>query len=98
MAARKPCQHVGEPGQRIDPVQLGSDPAPVWWLFRSLRGSGCQENALAQQVQACPTIHLALDQLEAVDLPLGLAAAPGQAQGGPNRGAVLAEVSSDTRN
>ena len=38
-----------------------------------------------QQVEAGAAVALPLHQLEAVDLPLGLTAAPGLGQGGPDR-------------
>jgi hypothetical protein len=38
--------------------------------------SGSEEDTAAQEVEAGASVHLALDQLELVDLPLCLSAAP----------------------
>src|SRR3982750_4899460 len=66
-----------------------SGPPPLVWLSRSLRGSCCQEHALAEQVEAGATVHLPLDQLEPSDLALGLAAAPGRRERRPDCSTVL---------
>lgn len=71
--------------------------APVWWVFRTLRGSCRHQNAASQQVEAGATIALPLQQLEAVDLALSLAAAPRLAQGGSDRRAVRLQPGSERR-
>ena len=53
------------------------DPPPVKWLFVEFGGLGCEEEAATQQVELGPAVHGALEQLQAVDLPLVLPAAPG---------------------
>lgn len=57
-----------------------------------LGGSRCEEEAATQEVELGSAIHRTLQQLEAVDLPLVLSAAPGQAKSGTNSGPVLSEV------
>ena len=49
--------------------------APFPWFFRTLRGSSGEDHASSQEINAGATVALALDQLEPVDLPLGLATA-----------------------
>jgi hypothetical protein len=44
---------------------------------------------VAKQVEAGAAVHLPLQQLEAGDLALGLAVAPGRGERGADRGAVL---------
>src|SRR5687767_12898091 len=58
-------------------------------LSRTLRGSGGKQGATAEQVEAGAAVHLPLQQLEAGDLALSLAVAPGRGQRGANRGTVL---------
>ena len=41
-----------------------------------------EEHALAQEIELGAAIHLALEQLEAIDLPFNGSLAPGVAQGG----------------
>ena len=45
----------------------------------------------AQEVDLCPAIHGALDQLQAGDLAFGLAVAPRGGESGPDGGKVLAK-------
>jgi hypothetical protein len=47
------------------------------WILLTLRGSGRQNHAACQEIEACPSIALALDELEPVDLTFGLASTPG---------------------
>ena len=63
-------------------------------LFRPGRGvgSGGLEHLLAQQVEACASIHAALDQLETVVLPLDLPVAPGLRDCGLNSCLVLTQT------
>ena len=67
------------------------DPPPLKWFIAKFGGS-CGEEAPAKQVELGAAVHGPLQQLEAVDLPLGLAAAPGQAERGADRGPVLVEA------
>src|SRR3954470_24922977 len=62
---------------------------PLLRLSRALRGSGGEQGAVAEQVEAGAAVHLPLQQLEAGDLTLGLAVAPGRGERGADRGAVL---------
>src|SRR5215217_2132260 len=64
---------------------------PLHWFIAEFGGS-CGEEAPAKQVELSAAIHGPLQQLETVDLPLGLAAAPGQAECGADRGPVLVEA------
>ena len=57
-----------------------TDLAPPDRFFRILRGSGGEENASAEQVEAGPSIHLALDEFELVHLSFGLPIAPGESE------------------
>ena len=61
-------------------VEAGIDPV---WLLLTLRGSCGDDHAALEQIEACSSVALALDELEAVDLTFGLAAARGFGQGGP---------------
>jgi hypothetical protein len=54
---------------------LGSSALLVLW--RQVTGSD------TQQVQRCPSIHLAFQDLQAIDLPFSLAITPGQFQSRP---------------
>ena len=49
---------------------------PRFGFLRTLRGSRGQEGSSPEQIQAGSAVHLTLEQLEAVDLPLSLPAAP----------------------
>ncbi len=51
--------------------------------------SGREEEASGQQIEAGPAEHLALEQLQAVDLPFNGALAPGQRHPGPDSGIIL---------
>ena len=55
---------------------------PSCWFSRASRGSSRKQNAPPEQVEAGVTIRLALDQFQSVDLPFGLAVAPGRGEGG----------------
>src|SRR4051794_27357043 len=66
---------------------------PVRRLSRPLRGSGGKQYAMAEQIEAGATVHLAFDQLEPGDLALRLATAPGCGDCGADRGAVLLQPS-----
>ena len=59
---------------------------------RTLRGSGREEDATAQEVESGSAVHRSLDQLEAGDLALGLPVAPGRCEGSPHGGPVLLEA------
>ena len=72
-------RHRG-PNREVDPSR---------WFSRALRGSCRKQNAASQQVEAGSAVALTLQQLEAVDLSLGLSAAPGFSERGAHRGAVL---------
>ena len=54
--------------------------------------SGVTEDPSAQQIEAGPAIHRALDRLQPVDLALDLSAAPRFAQGGAHRVLVAADA------
>lgn len=47
---------------------------------------------MEKEVELGAAVHEAFQQLEAVDLPLGLLAYPGQAQAGTCSGSVLIEI------
>ncbi len=70
----------------------GTGIAPVSWLFRILRGSGCKENAATQEVEAGPAVHCTLDQLQAGDLALGQPVASGCGDCSAHSGPVLLEA------
>ena len=61
-------------------------------------GGSRGEEAPAKQVELSAAIHGPLQQLETVDLPLGLAAAPGQAECGADRCPVLVEAGREALN
>src|SRR3954471_14027775 len=63
--------------------------SPLLRLSRALRGSSGEQGAVAEQVEAGAAVHLPLQQLEAGDLTLGLAVAPGRGERGADRGSVL---------
>ncbi len=63
-------------------------------FFRTSRGSCCKQNASSEQVEAGVTIHLAFDQFQSVDLPFGLAVAPGRGESGVYRAAVFRQPGS----
>jgi hypothetical protein len=65
---------------------------PLQWLFAEFGGSCCEEEASAQQIEFGAAVHAALQELEAVDLSLSLAAAPRQTQGGAHGTAILIEI------
>src|SRR5215213_11603061 len=59
---------------------------PALPRFRcSKTASGGSQDALAQQIEARPSVHLALDELQPVNLPLYLPAAPFVFKRGRNR-------------
>src|SRR4051794_29717505 len=62
------------------------------WLSRALRGSGGEEHAATEQVEAGAPVHLPLQQLEPGDPALGLAVAPRRRERRPDGGAVLLEA------
>jgi hypothetical protein len=47
------------------------------WLFVGFDGSCCEEGAATEEVELGAAVHGALEQLEAIDLPLVLPAALG---------------------
>jgi hypothetical protein len=66
---------------------------PLNW---SRRRSGRQEEASGQQIEPGPAEHLALEQLQAVDLAFDGSLAPGQRDGGLDGGIVRLEPSGET--
>jgi len=52
----------------------------AWHLGQSLLG--CQDEAAAQEIKACPAIHGALEHLQPVAVPFHGAAPPGQGAAG----------------
>ena len=54
--------------------------------------SGSEEDTAAQEVEAGASVHLALDQLEPVDLPLGLSAAPRHGERRSDRRFILLQA------
>jgi hypothetical protein len=54
-----------------------------------------QEEASGQQIEPGPAEHLALEQLQAVDLAFDRALAPGQRDGGLDGGQVCPEPSGE---
>ncbi len=69
--------------------QAEGELAPLAWLSRSLRGSGGEEHAATQQVEAGAAVHLPLQELEPGDPALGLAVAPRRRERRPDGVAVL---------
>lgn len=67
-------------------------PPPSKWLFVGFDGSRCEEEAATQEVELGAAIHRTLQQLEAVDLPLVMSAAPRQAKACANSGSILSEA------
>ncbi len=102
-STRAKASHISANGARkenysgVSTVSTGgSFPALVGTRFsRTSRGSCRKQNASAEQVEAGVTIHLALDQLQPVDLPFGLAVAPGRGESGAYRIAVLLQPGSE---
>ena len=77
-----------------------SNPAtacPLDRLSLTLRGLCREEHTASEQVETCSSVALALDQLEAVDLAFGLAAAPGLGQGSPDGGGIGLQPRSEAR-
>src|SRR4051812_45836051 len=62
------------------------------WLSRTLRGSGGEQGAAAEQVETGAAVHLPLQQLEARDLAFGLAVAPRRRERRPHGGPVLLQA------
>jgi hypothetical protein len=52
------------------------------------------QDTLTQQVKVSPTVHLAFQEFEPVDLPFGLSITPGSFQGSPDGSIVLFNTSS----
>jgi len=61
-------------------------------VFRKLCRARLVQDFAAQQVKAGATKHLALDELDTVDLSLGLTIAPGQGHSGADGGQVIAQT------
>jgi hypothetical protein len=51
---------------------------------------------MPQQRERGPPVHLALEQFQAIDLPLGLAITPGQFQPGTDRCPIAAQADCET--
>ena len=77
---------LGTMAQRTSRIGTSVSGFPPPWFSRTSRGSCRQQNAPSQQVEAGAAVALPFQQLEVVDLPLGLAAVPGLDQGGAHRG------------
>jgi hypothetical protein len=58
-------------------------------FFRTLRGSGSEQHATAEEIEVGSAVHLALDQLELVDLAFRLTATPRHGERGPDRRFIL---------
>ena len=63
----------------------------------TLRGLGGQQHATAQEVEAGSSVALSLDELEPVDLSLGLPTAPGLGQCRPDHRAVRLQPGRERR-
>ncbi len=61
----------------------------VQWLSRILRGSGCEEDASAQEIEAGTTVHGPLHQLETRNLAFRLPVAPWRCERSTDRCSVL---------
>src|SRR5215210_2661222 len=59
-------------------------------------GSGGQQASAAQELEAGPAVHLALQELELVDLALSLAVTPREFQPSADGGPVAAEADRET--
>ena len=57
---------------------------PRFWFLLVLRGLCGQNHAALQEIEACPSVALALDELEPVDLAFRLAATPWLHESSPN--------------
>ena len=66
-------------------------------VLRRVGGLGSKKEPTAQQVELGAALHASLQQLEAVDLPLGLPAAPVKAKFRSDGGSVLVEAGGEAR-
>lgn len=87
----------GSRHSRLDGVRASTEPVfpgaadlpSSWWLSRILRGSGCEENPSAQEIEAGTTVHGPLHQLETRDLAFRLPVAPWRCERISDRCSVL---------
>ena len=91
-AAPADVQHLGLLGDRqimgaVDLIFPRADGSPAVCV-----DSGSEEDTAAQEVEAGASIHLALDQLELVDLPLCLSAAPRHGERRSDRRFILLQA------
>jgi hypothetical protein len=70
------------------PTWSRTELVPLAWLSRALRGSGGEEHAAAEQVEAGAPVRLPLRELEPGDPALGLAVAPRRRERRPDGGPV----------
>jgi len=71
--------------QWLDLFVHGGDHPRAFWFSRTLRGSGSEEHAAAEECEAGAAVHGALEHLQLTDLPFGLRVAPERRQRRPNR-------------
>ena len=62
------------------------------WFFLSLAALCGGEHAAAEKIEAGPAVHVALDELETVDVPFDRPGAPRFAQGGMDSVIILSEA------
>ncbi len=72
--------------------------APDRWFLLGLRGSGGKYHAALQEIEACPSVALALDEREPVDLAFGLAATPWLRESSPDGSDVRLQSRGERRN
>jgi hypothetical protein len=71
----------------------GSTGQPPWSWGLGLSTTWGKHEAAAEEVEARPAEHLALQHLEAVDMPLDRARTLGDGDAGVDRGIILGEPS-----
>jgi hypothetical protein len=68
------CENPDDSGLHLSGFRLSDG---GFRLFRRLCEVGLKQDLSAQEIKAGTTIHLTLDELKAVDMPLGPTVAPG---------------------
>jgi hypothetical protein len=64
----------------------------VGWFFLLVAVLCGGEHAAAQEIEAGPTVHVAFDELQTVDVPLDWSGAPRFAQGGMDSVIILPQA------
>src|SRR5215208_3921609 len=76
------ARRAGRPGATAPGLAGPWADLGLWHRFRDAGRSSAQEEAVPQEWEGSAAVHLALEQLEAGDLALGLPVAPRRAEGG----------------